>query len=65
MRLRCGKYSRNIHLRHLLIALNVFVAFICLQKTGAEIGEFLTYVILLSYSYKKWTLLVKERVRIQ
>ena len=28
----------------------------CLQKIGAEIGKFLTHVIFLSYSYKKWTL---------
>ena len=30
---------------------------ICLQKTGAEIGEFLAPMVLLSYSYKKWTLI--------
>ena len=29
---------------------------LCLQKNGAEIGEFLTPMSLLSYSYKKWTL---------
>ena len=28
----------------------------CLRNIGAEIGEFLTHVIFLSYSYKKRTL---------
>ena len=30
-----------------------FYNFICLQKSGAEIGEFLTPMILISYSLKK------------
>ena len=30
--------------------------YICLQNTGAEIGEFLTPLIFLCHSYKKWTL---------
>ena len=29
---------------------------LCFQKTGAEIGEFLTPLISLCHSYKKWTL---------
>ena len=29
---------------------------LCLQKSGAEIGEFLTHLIFLCHSYKKWTL---------
>ena len=29
---------------------------LCFQKTGAEIGEFLTPLIFLCHSYKKWTL---------
>ena len=31
--------------------------FLCLQNTGAEIGEFLTPLIFLCHSYKKWTLI--------
>ena len=29
---------------------------LCLQKSGAKIGEFLTPLIFLCHSYKKWTL---------
>ena len=29
---------------------------LCLQESGAEIGEFLTPLIFLCHSYKKWTL---------
>ena len=31
---------------------------LCFQKTGAEIGEFLTPLIFLCHSYKKWTLII-------
>ena len=32
--------------------------FLCLQNTGAEIGEFLTPLIFLCHSYKKWNLTI-------
>ena len=37
--------------------------FLCLQNTGAEIGEFLTPLIFLCHSYKKWTLGVIHKPR--
>ena len=39
-----------------IVEIGVICDAICLQKTEAEIGEFLTPMTFISYSYKKWTL---------
>ena len=46
-----------------IVEIVVILDAVCLQKTGAEIGEFLTPMTFISYSYKKWTLsLIKGNI---